>query len=56
MPRLCTETPGSTQAEALPEVAEPLRDWLREPWHEHRRYDYRVIRGTTLAGLEVERL
>ena len=31
MPRLCTETPGSTQAEALPEVAEPLRDgvWRR---------------------------
>ena len=25
MPRPCAETPGSTQAEALPEAAEPLR-------------------------------
>ena len=37
-------------------VAEPLRDWLSEPWLEHRRYDYRVTRGSTLASLEVERL
>ncbi len=37
-------------------VAEPLRDWLDAPWEELRRYEYRVVRGTTLATLEVERL
>lgn len=37
-------------------VAEPLHDWLTEPWTDLRRYDYRVVRGTTLASLEVERL
>ena len=37
-------------------VAEPLRDWLAGPWVELRRYEYRVVRGTTLATLEVERL
>jgi 8-oxo-dGTP pyrophosphatase MutT (NUDIX family) len=37
-------------------VAEPLRDWLAAPWDDLRRYDYRVVHGTTLASLVVERL
>jgi 8-oxo-dGTP diphosphatase len=37
-------------------VAEPLRDWLAAPWDELRTYAYRVVTGTTLATLHVERL
>ena len=37
-------------------VAEPLREWLAERWADVRRFDYRVVRGTTLTSIEVERL
>jgi 8-oxo-dGTP diphosphatase len=37
-------------------VSGPLGDWLREPWSGSRRYEYRVVGGTDLGSLVVERL
>ena len=37
-------------------VAEPLRDWLTSPWADQRSYDYRVVSGSSMATLVVERL
>jgi 8-oxo-dGTP diphosphatase len=43
-------------ADAPDWVSGPLGDWLREPWTDRRSYAYRVVGGTDLASLVVERL
>lgn len=38
-----------------PWVADPVHEWLAEPWTGSRRYDYRIV-GDHLASLEVTRV
>lgn len=51
--------PGGHVEERLvdspPWVADPLREWMADPWADHRDYRYRAA-GTTPASMRAERL